>query len=80
MERKPKKEKQKNKIKTLSFNKKIYSQKAIQKAIKEYANLVGFSLTQNKKYLLVKVRNTQPAIKDNFQDEFSNYVLSLMKK
>ncbi len=79
MERKPKKQKSKNKIKILFFNKKIYYKWAIEKAAKDYANLADFSFGQNKNYFLIKARNIQPSIKDIFPDEFSNYVLSLTK-
>jgi len=68
---------QKNKIKILSFNKKIYSKQAVQKAIKDYADLADFLFAQNKKYLLVKVKNIRPELKKTFPDEFSNYILSL---
>ena len=84
MERKlknpPQKGEKKNKIKLLSFNKKIYSEQAVQKAIKDYADLADFSFAQNKKYFLVKAKNIRPEIKNVFPDEFSNYILSLMKK
>lgn len=83
MERKPKnpsqRSGQKNKIKLLSFNKKIYSEQAVQKAIKAYADLADFSFAQNKKYFSVKAKNIRSGVKDVFPDEFSNYVLSLMK-
>jgi isocitrate lyase len=63
----------------ISFNKKIYSKQAVQKAIKDYADLADFLFAQNKKYFLVKTKNIQPRIKNVFPDEFSNYVLSLIK-
>jgi hypothetical protein len=64
----------------INFNKKIYSQQAIKKAMKDYSNLADFKLNQNENYFLVKIENIQPEIKKNFQDEFSTYVLSLINK
>jgi len=64
----------------INFNKKIYSQQAIKKAIKAYSHLANFTQSQNKNYFLIKVKNIQSELKTIFQDEFSNYVLSLMKK
>lgn len=62
------------------FNKKIYSEQTVKKAIKDYARLAKFTSSRNKNYFLVKVKDIQPEIKKFFQDEFSNYVLSLMSK
>ncbi len=64
----------------LRFNKKIYPKLAIKKAVKDYRDLANFKVEQNKNYFLVKIRKIKPELKDVFQDEFSNYVLSLMKK
>jgi len=64
----------------INFNKKIYPLKSIKKAIKDYSYLADFEINQNKNYFLVKITKTKPELKDIFQDEFSNYVLSLMKK
>jgi glycerol-3-phosphate dehydrogenase len=64
----------------LRFNKKIYPKPAIKKAIKIYAHLASFNLNQNKNYFLVKTIKIKPELRKDFQDEFSNYVLSLMKK
>lgn len=62
------------------FNKKIYSGQAVKKAVKDYARLAKLTPSRNKNYFLVKVKKIQPEIKKFFQDEFSNYVLSLMNK
>lgn len=61
----------------ITFNKKIYSQQAIKKSIKDYEHLADFTLSQNKYYFLIKIKNIQAGLKKNFQDEFSNYVLGL---
>lgn len=62
----------------ISFNKKIYSQQAIKKSIKDYEHLADFTLSQNKYYFLIKITNPKIEIKDILIDEFANYVLSLM--
>ncbi len=64
----------------ISFNKKIYSQQAIKKSIKDYEHLADFTLSQNKYYFLIKIKNIRTGLKKNFQNEFSNYVLSLINK
>jgi len=64
----------------IRFNKKIYSEKIIKETIKSYVHLAKFSFSQNKNYFLVKINKTKPEVKDKLSDEFSNYVLSLMKK
>ncbi len=64
----------------INFNKKIYSRQAIKKAIKDYKHLADFEINQNKSYFLIRAGNIQSGLKKIFQDEFSNYVLSLMKK
>lgn len=63
----------------IRFNKKIYSQEAIKKAIKDYAHLANFALNQNKNYFLVKIDKIKPELKNKFSDEFSNYILGLTK-
>lgn len=64
----------------IKFNKKIYSQSVIKRAIKNYQRLADFSFSPQKKYFLVKIKKTQPEIRKIIEDEFSNYVLSLIKK
>ncbi|MDP3043535.1 MAG: HxsD-like protein [bacterium] len=64
----------------LQFNKKIYLKSAVQKAMKDYSHLANFDLSQSKDYFLVEIINMPPELKDVFEDEFSNYALSLMKK
>lgn len=64
----------------IKFNNKIYSKLTIKRAIKDYSHLAEFELRQSKDYFLVKITNATTELKDVFQDEFSNYVLSLQKK
>lgn len=65
---------------TLRFNKKIYSQSAIKQAINDYSHLANFEFNQNKNYFLIEVKKIKPELKNVLGDEFSNYLLSLMKK
>lgn len=64
----------------LQFNKKIYLKSAVKKAMKDYSHLADFVLGQDKNYFLVEIANAPLELKDVFEDEFSNYALSLMKK
>jgi len=63
----------------IKFNKKIYSQQTVKKAIKDYSYLADFEVDQGKNYFLVKIKNIKQGLKENFKDEFSNYILSLKK-
>jgi len=45
--------------------------------MKDYSHLADFKIGQKKNYFLVKITKIKPELKDIFQDEFSNYVLSL---
>lgn len=64
----------------LQFNKKIYSKTAIKKAIKDYNSLANFEVEQNKNYFLVEITKIKPELKNIFRDEFSNHILSLVKR
>ena len=63
----------------IRFNKKIYSQRTVKKAIKDYSYLADFEIDQDKNYFLVNIKNIKQGLKENFEDEFSNYILSLKK-
>ena len=63
----------------IKFNKKIYSQQTVKKAIKDYSYLADLEIDQDKNYFLVKIKNIKQGLKENFKDEFSNYILSLKK-
>ncbi|MBU2579529.1 HxsD-like protein [Patescibacteria group bacterium] len=64
----------------IQFNKKIYPKSVIKRAIKDYSGLADFTLEQNENYFLVEITNAPFELKNVFEDEFSNYILSLMKK
>lgn len=62
------------------FSKKFYALKAIRNTIGAYEKLADFSVKTNKDTITVKARNIDKNIKNILRNEFSNYVLSEMKK
>lgn len=72
--------KRKNNIISIAFNKDFYNLRAIKKAIQAYQGLADFEISQNKKAITVELKETKPEVKKNIRDEFSNYVLALMKQ
>ena len=66
----------------LRFNTRIYRKNAIREAVLAYSNLAKFYITQNKRYIKVKIEinNSNHSIKYIIADEFANYVLVLTKK
>jgi len=69
----------KNKI-TIDFDKKFYDRLAIKNTIQAYEGLAKFNLKINKKSFKLEAADTDKDIKDVFEDEFCNYVLSETKK
>ena len=65
---------------TVNFNKKIYPQKVIKKAVKDYKELAEFEMKIEKGYFRLKIKNINPAIKSLFKDEFANYVLGIINR
>ena len=72
--------KRKNNIISIAFNKDFYNLRAIKKAIQDYQGLADFEISQNKKAITVELKEIKPEVKKNIRDEFSNYVLALMKQ
>ena len=72
--------KRKNNIISIAFNKDFYNLRVIKKAIQAYRGLAGFEISQNKKAIIVELKEIKPEVKKNIRDEFSNYVLALMKQ
>ena len=64
----------------LKFDNKIYKKEAIKKAIFAYAEFAKFSLSEDKKYIKVKMEKILPHVKNTVIDEFSNFVLGVTKK
>ena len=62
------------------FSKKLYSTKSVNQAIKQYAELAVFSVSEKKKEIVVTLKNIDSDVKNVIRDEFCNYVLYLMKK
>lgn len=63
----------------IKFNKNLYNLKAIKSAIKEYQKLADFNLSQKGNYIQVELKNIDKEIRQIIEDEFCNYILSLMK-
>lgn len=61
---------------TILFSKDFYTLNSIKKAIKAYDHLADFVVLSDKKKRKVIVKNIDKSVKDIFEDEFSNYVLS----
>lgn len=64
----------------ITFSKTFYNLKAINSAIKEYANLGKFNVSDKKNEIAVTIKNIDKDVEDVLKDEFCNYVLALMKK
>ena len=63
----------------IKFNKKLYTIKAIQEAIKTYKELADFVLSEEENYFFVNLTNIDKELELVIQDEFCNYVLSNVK-
>ena len=71
---------ERKKMLNLKFNTKIYKMKAIQEAILAYSDRAKFSLSNDKRYIQVRINRVDSEIKAIIGDEFANYVLGLTKK
>jgi len=71
--------KKKSEVILIKLNRRLYHQRAIKLAIREYQHLANFSLSQKKDYFQVSLRNIDKDVKSVIKDEFCNYVLFLMK-
>mgnify|MGYP006281503393 CR=1 FL=1 len=67
----------KNKI-LISFDKKIYTLKAIKGAVKEFKPWADFKIKQKNKKIQVEIKNLEAGIQREIKDEFCNYVLFLV--
>lgn len=61
----------------IKFNKRIYSQKAIEEAIRKFKGLVNLQLIEKNNYFIVKTKSGNKKMAEILKDEFSNYVLGL---
>lgn len=64
-------------MKTINFNKKIYAEKAVRQAVKAFASLANFKISENKKYFIVKIGGADRNDENALAGEFSNFVLSV---
>lgn len=60
----------------IRFSKELYTLKAVEKAIKDYNSLAILEIKNNKDSIEVRANDINSDIKDIFEDEFCNYVLS----
>jgi len=63
----------------INFNRNFYNLESIKKAIQDYKGLADFDIKLDKKNIKVDLKNIGPDSKDIIKEEFSNYVLGLMK-
>lgn len=73
------KEKRKNNL-SITFNKDFYNLRAIKKAAQAYQGLADFEIAPAKKSIKVTLSNVNPEAKGVIKEEFSNYVLGMMKE
>jgi len=65
-------------MEVIKFNKKIYTLKAVKKAVEEFKNLANFTIKELDGYFEVKIDKIDQEVKDVIKDEFANYALGLM--
>lgn len=64
---------------TLKFNEAIYTLKSVQESAKAYAGLAQFEIKKQKPYIRVAMKNNSSISDTMLKDEFSNFVLSMLK-
>lgn len=62
----------------LYFNEKIYTKKAIAEAVEAWSAMADFKVENKEKYCIVSIDNIDMNAKENFKEEFCNYVLNLL--
>lgn len=65
---------------SINFSKKIYPKKAIQAGIKSFTHLAEFEISGKKKYSVVKINKIDSELASIIKDEFSNFVLAMIKE
>jgi hypothetical protein len=63
-------------MQTLSFARDLYSAEAVDEAVKAYAGLAQFAVSQVESDLVVQVSEPDPDVADVLADEFCNHVLN----
>ncbi len=64
---------------TVILSKNFYKLSAIKKAINAYRGLANFKIKDNGKNYMVVLDKINPEAKEMIEDEFSNYILAVMK-
>lgn len=65
-------------IEIITFNKGIYSMKAVNVAVDAFKDLANIKVTEQDNDIAVEIDNIDSDVADTFTDEFSNYVLGAM--
>lgn len=65
---------------SINFSKKIYPKKAIQAGIESFKHLAEFEISDKKKYSVVKINKIDSEPASIIKDEFSNFVLAMIKE
>jgi len=63
----------------INFNRSFYNLESIKKAIQDYKGLADFDIEVEKENIKVNLKNISPESRNVIKEEFSNYVLGLMK-
>lgn len=66
-------------LKTIRFDKEVYSKNAIDTAIKDYKSICSIHMHEKDSSFVVCMDLENTEDKNSISDEFCNYVLSLMK-
>ncbi len=64
----------------VEFSKKLYKLVAIKNAVKAFSELADFKIFSEKDVIKVELKNIDKEVEGVICDEFSNYILILMKK
>jgi hypothetical protein len=65
---------------TVRFNKKLYTAKAIKRALSDFKELADFYMTDRKDHYLVGIKNPRGYPPETIKDELGNYILQLMRR
>ena len=65
-------------MQVVKFNKKIYTNEAVNQAIEEFKNLADFDIKNTNNYFEIKIDKIDNDVKNVLPDEFANYVLALL--
>jgi hypothetical protein len=63
----------------IKFDKPIYKIAAVKAAAKDFSEFASFSIENRKDCIVVNITDIKTDSKEDFQGEFGNYVIGLMK-